>query len=64
MPRYPEPPELIFWREHTDTPQCCHTCADYTDGGICRVYDTSPPADFAADYGKCEAWTDADPIPF
>lgn len=64
MPRPPEPSELTFWLEHTTKPECCHTCANYSADGRCDVYDMIPPADFAADYGACESWVDADPIPF
>lgn len=60
--RHPEPEFVRKWREHRGTPRCCHTCAFYTEGGMCEIFNSEPPIDFAQKEGACEKWKDE--IPF
>ena len=37
-------------------PECCHTCENYNESGICQEFLKEPPADFAAQLNQCEKW--------
>lgn len=62
MVRHPEPDFMIKWRTTRNTPKCCHTCASYTEGGSCIVFDSEPPLEFANTVDKCDKWSDETPL--
>lgn len=62
MPRTPEPELMKIWRKALETPQCCHTCENYTSKGVCEAFGIEPPAEFTSVMGQCDHWEDE--IPF
>lgn len=53
--RHEEPEVVQKYREaiKTPPPACCHTCAFYTDKGMCDKFQMQPPEDFAATPDLC-----------
>ena len=37
-------------------PRCCHTCYEYTQDGVCEVFSSEPPKEFAETPGACDQW--------
>ena len=58
------------WREvANNTPRCCVNCdnyvsrfGDWEEGAKCRLFEQSPPREFAEAENECSAWLQL--IPF
>ena len=59
--RHSEPDFVTKWRQSRDTPKCCHTCAFYTEGGSCEVFNGEPTPEWANTVNMCEKWEDEVP---
>ncbi len=53
-----EPDFLVQGREWLKSwpPKCCHTCEYFDANGLCEVFNTNPPEEFAASVGECDKW--------
>ena len=49
-------PIFLLEIEKIKEPKCCHTCHHYTRVGICEIYKTEPPEEFAATVDACDKW--------
>lgn len=53
MPRHPKPQILIDYEERR-RPEFCHTCAAYSEEGLCLVHFQEPPEEFAKTEKACK----------
>jgi len=61
--RHKEPDFVTAWMRG-EVPKCCHLCFYYSEHGLCTVFGTEPPEDFAGTIGVCEKWESNDGVPF
>jgi hypothetical protein len=61
--RHKEPDFVTTWMRG-EVPKCCHLCFYYSEYGLCTVFGTEPPEDFARTIGVCEKWESNDGVPF
>jgi hypothetical protein len=61
--RHPEPDFVTAWLRG-EVPKCCHTCLYYSEIGVCTLYDTEPPEQFARTIKACDQWESFDGVPF
>lgn len=61
--RHPEP-DFVTAYLRGEVPSCCHTCLHYSEAGVCKIYYTEPPEQFARTIGACDRWSCYDEVPF
>lgn len=44
------------WPQLLPVPQCCATCLQLSDDGVCVVFDSAPPAEFLTQVNECEKY--------
>lgn len=59
-----EEPDFVTAYLRGEVPKCCHLCANYDERGLCTVFGTEPPKEFAKTIGACDRWESNDGVPF
>lgn len=59
-----EEPDFVTAYLRGEVPMCCHLCVNYDEHGLCTVFGTEPPQEFARTIGVCEKWESNDGVPF